>query len=56
MADKEGLQAPPTVQLQQPALHVPLLNWAHFKLKFSVKPDENAEAHLLRTNNWMDTH
>ena len=28
---------------------------ATFKPKFSGKPDENAKAHLLRTNNWMDT-
>ena len=41
---------------QQPALHVPLLNWSHFKSKFSGKPDEDAEAHLFRTNNGMDTH
>ena len=35
---------------------MPLLNWSHFKPKFSRKPDEDAEAHLLRTNIWMDTH
>ena len=39
-----------------PTPHVPLLNWSHFKPKYSRKPDEDAEAHLLRTNNWMDTH
>ena len=32
------------------------LNWSHFKSKFSGKAEEDAEAHLLRTNNWMDTH
>ena len=32
------------------------LNWLHFKLEFSGKPEEDAEAHLLRMNNWMDTH
>ena len=26
------------------------------KSKFSGKPDEDAGAHLLWTNNWMDTH
>ena len=36
--------------------HIQPLNWSHFKPKFSGKPDEDAEAHLLRTNNWMDTH
>ena len=39
----------------QPA-PVPQLNWSHFKLEFVGKPDEDAEVHLLRTNNWMDTH
>ena len=32
------------------------LNWSHFKPKFAGKPEEDAEAHLLRTNDWMDTH
>ena len=32
------------------------LNWSHFKPKFSGKPDEDAEAHFLRMNDWMDTH
>ena len=41
---------------QQPVPHVPLLNWSHFKPKFSRKPDKDAEVHLLRTNDWMDTH
>ena len=35
---------------------MPPLNWSHFKTKFSGKPDVYAEAHLPRTNNWMDTH
>ena len=42
--------------LQQPILHMPSLNWSHFKPEFSGKPYENAEAHLLRTNDWMDIH
>ena len=58
-----GLQAPaapaPQVpQLQQPTQqvqHIPQLNWSHFMPEFSGKP-EDAEAHLLRTNDWMDTH
>ena len=41
---------------QQPIPHMLLLKWSHFKPKFSGKPDEDAETHLLRTNNWMDTH
>ena len=35
---------------------MPQLNWSNFKPEFTGKPDENAEAHLLRTNDWMDTH
>ena len=45
-------QAVPT----QPIGHMPQLNWMHFKPEFSGKPEEDAEAHLLRTNDWMDTH
>ena len=33
----------------------PQLNWSYFKPEFSGKP-EDVEAHLLRTNNWMETH
>ena len=32
------------------------LNWSHFKNAFSGKPEEDAESHLLRTNDWMTTH
>ena len=31
------------------------LNWSHFKPDFSGKPEEDAEVHLLRTNDWMTT-
>ena len=34
----------------------PQLNWSHFKPEYAGKPDEDAEAYLLRTNDWMDTH
>ena len=34
----------------------PQLNWLHFKPKYAGKPEEDAEAYLLRTNDWMDTH
>ena len=34
----------------------PQLNWGHCKPEFAGKPDEDAEAHLHRTNNWMDSH
>ena len=39
-----------------PALLRPQLNWSHFRPKYGGKPDEDAEAHLLRMNDWMDTH
>ena len=45
-------QAPQAPQRQQ-LIH---LNWSHFKPEFSGKPDEDAEAHLLYTNNWMNVH
>ena len=32
------------------------LNWSYFKTEFSGKPEEGAEAHLLRTNDRMETH
>ena len=41
----------PTQQMQQ----MSHLNWSHFKPGFSGKP-EDAETHLLRTNNWMNIH
>ena len=34
----------------------PQLNWSHFKPKYAGKPEEDMEAHLLRMNDWMDTH
>ena len=32
------------------------LNWPYFKPEFLGKPEEDAGAHLLRTNDWMETH
>ena len=32
------------------------LNLSNFKPEFSGKPEEDAEAHLLCSINWMDTH
>ena len=51
----------PLVQLQVPPepnqpVPMPQLNWSHFKPEFSGKPEEDAEVHLLRTNNQMDMH
>ena len=39
-----------------PVPNMPPLNWSHCKPKYSGKPDKDAEAHLLRTNDWMDIH
>ena len=32
------------------------LNWSNFKPEFSEKPEEDAETHLLRSNDWMEAH
>ena len=32
------------------------LNWSNFKPEFSGKPEEDAEAHLLHSNDWMNAH
>ena len=32
------------------------LNWSNFKPEFLGKPEEDAEAHLLRSNDWMEAH
>ena len=63
------IPSPPPLQLSQiphnkhSNLHNPHnkhkkvhLNWSHFEPEFSGKPEEDAEAHLLRINNWMNTH
>ena len=38
---------------QQQHLHI---NWSNFKPEFSGKPDEDAEAHLHHSNDWMNAH
>ena len=58
--------SPPALQaLHQPELpapqpqqgqHIININWSHFKPEFSGKPKEDAEAHLLQTNDWMSAH
>ena len=48
------LPIPPAQSIQ--SVHVPQLNWSHFKPEFKGNPDEDAKANLLRTNYWMDTH
>ena len=34
----------------------PVLNWSHFRPEFAGRPEEDAEAHLLGTNDWMNIH
>ena len=34
---------------------IPQLKWSHFKPEFAGKSDEDVEAHLFRTNDWMGT-
>ena len=34
----------------------PQLNWSQFKAEYAGRRDKDAEAHLHRTNDWMDTH
>ena len=49
----------PPVQPIAPSVQpgpVPQLNLYHFKLEVAGKPDKDAEAQLLMTNDWMDTY
>ena len=32
------------------------INWSNFKPEFSRKPEEDVEAHLLHSNDWMNAH
>ena len=41
---------------QQPGQQVVHLNWSYFKPEFSGKPNEDTEAHLLHTNDWMNAY
>ena len=59
----QDIPAPPVpqapqlpIQLAQQTSLLVNLNWSHFKPEFSGKPDEDGEAHFLRTNDWMSTH
>ena len=51
----QALQAPqvPRAPQGEKLVH---LNWSYFKPEFSGKPDEDAEAHLLCTNDQMNAH
>ena len=47
-----ALSAQPVVPPTQPIQSGPMphINWFHFKPELAGKPEEDAEAHLLRTN------
>ena len=46
----------PNAPLGPEAPQRPQLNWSHFKPEYAGRLNKDAEAHLLRMNNWMDTH
>ena len=48
----------PQQQIRDPAGQLQHLNinWSNFKPEFSGKPDEDAEVHLLHSNDWMNAH
>ena len=51
---RQGQEQPqPQDAVRQRHIH---LNWSNFKPEFSGKPEEDAEAHLLHSNDWMDTY
>ena len=54
----QALQAPQQPQAPQAPQGQQLvhLNWSYFKPEFSGKPDEDAEALLHHTNDWINTH
>ena len=45
--------------LHQPVpqiIHQQMVSWSHFKPELPGKPEEDAKAHFLCTNDWMRTH
>ena len=52
-AAPQSPQQPAAPQAPQQRLY---LNWSNFKPELSGKPDEDAEAHLLCTNDWVNIH
>ena len=45
----------PNAHLAQEIPQRPQLNWSYLKLQYAGRSDKDVEAHLLRTNDWMDT-
>ena len=54
-AQVQAPQAPQVPQAPQ-GQQLVCINWSYFKPEFSGKPNEDAEAHLLCTNDWMNEH
>ena len=46
----------PNTMDQQTLPQPQLINWSYFKPEVSGKAEEDATAHLLKTNDWMDTY
>ena len=64
-ADAPQTPAPPVPVPGQPGLQAQAapqahvgqqLNWSHFRPELACKPEEDVEAHLLCTNDWMNTY
>ena len=60
---EEGAAAPNRRQGQEQPQHQEVVgqwhlhnNWSNFKPEFSGKPEEDAEPHLLHSNDWMNAH
>ena len=51
----ETRQEQPQPQDEDGQRHIHL-NWSNFKSEFSGKQEEDAEAHLLHSNDWMDAY
>ena len=47
---------PDQLASQAQPVYLPPLNCSHFKPEFAGKSEDDAETHLLHTNDWMDTH
>ena len=66
MAERGGVPAPNPNQQQQQQQEIQdqagqwqqvvHLNWSNFKPDCSRKPDDDAEVHLLHSNDWMNAH
>ena len=55
--DPPLLQPTPQPVLLQPGQQVHMhMNWSHFKPEYSGKLKEDVQAHLLRMNDWINTH